>query len=148
MILKLIRVYNRTQMKSVKPEDSVNLISIWSLNFMARSQYGKEDVPMDGWKDVMKLEFDDVVSFTPQPKLVPFDAKMADELLSFMESHMGEEFVVHCDAGMSRSVAVACFLRDHYDYDVEIYSIDTDKYRNVTIMNMLRRALYGMVEET
>jgi len=146
--LKLVRVYNRTQMKFVEPEDSVNLISIWSLNFMARSQYGDKDVPMEGWKDVTRLEFDDVVSFIPQLKLVPFDTKMASELLSFMESHMGEEFVVHCDAGMSRSVAVACFLRDHYDYDVEFYAIDTDKHRNITIMNMLRRALYGMVEET
>jgi predicted protein tyrosine phosphatase len=148
MILKLVRVYRRGQMKFVEPEDSVNLISIWSLNFMARSEYGKEDVPMEGWNDVIKLEFDDIVSFSPKMKLVPFDTKMADDLLSFIEVHEGEEFVVHCDAGMSRSVAVACFLRDDLGYDADLYAIDTDKYRNVTIMNALRRAHYGMVEKT
>jgi predicted protein tyrosine phosphatase len=114
---------------------------------MATSQYGKEDVPMEGWNDVIKLEFDDIVSFSPKMKLTPFDTKMANELLSFIKAHEGEEFVVHCDAGMSRSVAVGCFLRDDMDYDMELYSIGTDKYRNVIIMNALRRAHYGSVEE-
>lgn len=135
-------------MKFVKPDSDTNLISIWSLNFMARSQYGKKDVPLDGWNDVIKLEFDDVVSFSPRLKLIPFDTKMANDLLSFIKAHEGEEFVVHCDAGMSRSVAVACFLRDDLEYDAAFYAIDTDKYRNVTIMNALRRAHYGMVEKT
>ncbi len=143
--MKLVRVYRRGQMKLVKPDDSVNLISIWSMNFDAISQYGDMDVPLDGWKDVIKLEFDDILS--REFKLIPFDTKMANELLSFIELHKGEEFVVHCDAGMSRSVAVACFLRDHYDYDMELYSIGTTKYRNIHIMNLLKRAHYGVVEE-
>lgn len=144
---KLVKVYRRDQMQYVDPDPSVNLITIWSRNFMARSQYTDGDVPMKGWNDIIKLEFDDVVGESRRLNLIPFNSKMAEELLDFIQKHEGEEFAVHCDAGMSRSVAVGCFLRDNMDYDMELYSIGTDKHRNIIILNLLRRAYYGVVEE-
>jgi len=71
-----------------------------------------------------------------------FDEEMAEKTVAFIEKYKGLNFVVHCDAGISRSVAVATFMKDVYEYDRELFEIGSDRFRNIHVMNLLRRAWY------
>ncbi len=49
----------------------------------------------------------------------PIDTKTVKEILDFIEEYKGQEFIIHCAAGVSRSGAVAMFLHLMYGYDLK-----------------------------
>jgi protein-tyrosine phosphatase len=96
---------------------------------------------MKGWHDSMKVEFDDVTHTLPVQGMtvVPFDESMGVTVLDFIEKNNGNPFIIHCDAGMSRSVAVACFMELCYNYSPVYHTINHDGMRNILVLNILRR---------
>lgn len=139
---KYVDVHNRFHAGLLEPCDSTCFISIWSLSALAKAQYMDEDLPnLDGdWKATLKIEFDDVTEPKFGMELTLFDEEMANRVLDFIEEHDGRPFVIHCDAGISRSVAVASFMRDAYEYEPTFHEIGSDQFRNVLVYNQLRRA--------
>lgn len=137
-----VQVYNRKHMKEIEQNVDICLISIWGKIALATQNYSENDVPMDNWRDVLKLEFDDAVEPVLGMELTLFDEEMAEKTVAFIEKYKGLNFVVHCDAGISRSVAVATFMKDVYEYDRELFEIGSDQFRNIHVMNLLRRAWY------
>jgi len=140
--MKKVVVYSRGQVMDMSPSDKYCLISIWSKSPLNTRDYKDDDINMDGWMDVIKMEFDDVTYQQPKMKFTLFDHKFAGVLLDFIEKNDGEfaKFIVHCDAGISRSTAVAAFLKDAYDYDVYYKGHGhSDQFRNVIVYTELRR---------
>lgn len=140
-----VQVYSRRHMKEIEPNAYKCLVSIWSKMALATQSYQDDDIPLEGWWDALKLEFDDAVEDVVEKGLTLFDEEMAKELLAFIEKNRGRDFVIHCDAGMSRSVGVASFMKEAYEYEIELFEIGTDRFRNIRIVNLLRRAWYQRI---
>lgn len=141
--MALAEVFSRKEVSSVvAPDADACLISIWSTIALATEWYAELPIGFDGWKDSIKLEFDDVVNLSDRRygfDSLRFSGEMAESLLDFIEKHKGSNFVIHCDAGISRSVAVGAFLRDFYDYEARFYVTKHDEHRNMWVYNLLRR---------
>lgn len=111
----------------------------------------RRDCKLEQFKDVLTLDFDDVItllddggSFLDTPKR--FTDRQAYTTLDFIELHQGTDFVVHCDAGLSRSVAIGAFMRDYYDYHAIFTQTNGDQFRNIWVYNRLRRAIMSQQE--
>ena len=134
------------------PNTETCLVSIWSTVALANQEYDDLPIQLDGWKDSIKLVFDDVTE--PQEKVLllnfdegheqfittPFDDVMAYELTDFIIANEGTSFIVHCDAGFSRSVAVGSFMASFYGYTPVYHEAGHDGFRNILVCNLLRRA--------
>lgn len=72
-----------------------------------------------GWGAVLKLRFHDIDKQWQNYVMMSVD--QARELLEWMEKHEDhlEGIVVHCEQGISRSAAVAKFLRERYELPVD-----------------------------
>lgn len=64
----------------------------------------------EGWNDVSYQVFDDITGASGG--LVMFDVGQASDIIKFIDSH-DCDVVVHCEAGMSRSAAVAKWISDN-----------------------------------
>ena len=88
----------------------------------------------EGWESVLRLQFHDVVEDHPDADtLVLFNDEMAATVREFIRNHLGKGFVIHCDAGVSRSMAVGVFLRDVCKYKLQVFSndpTDHDRFAN------------------
>jgi predicted protein tyrosine phosphatase len=70
----------------------------------------------DGWHSVLRLEFDDI-DVGEEPHIL-FNESHAERVIDFVtavqESHEVEGILVHCQAGVSRSAAVAKWIAERY----------------------------------
>jgi len=114
-----------------------------------------------GWKDFLQLAFHDIVDpvnndllyIDPNtleiPELVLFNEIMAEQLYNFIMKNKPSKFVIHCDAGISRSTAVGAHLRDFHQYDVEFKGkVPDDRNKNILVYNLLRRHYMKGYNET
>ncbi len=115
-----VDVYNREQAVDLEPTEGTVMISI--------SSPGDPADLKEGWEDVLRLEFHDVVKIPKNmPEIRAFCTTHVDAIHDFIEKHIedGKDFAVHCDAGVSRSVAVGVFLEDVHGGDLELHAIHT-----------------------
>jgi len=54
--------------------------------------------------------------FEDYDEITKFDEKMASDIINFVSEHAPKNVVVHCDAGLSRSPAVAMALSEIFNY--------------------------------
>lgn len=108
---------------------------------------------LEEWKDILRVDFDDITQMEisdherygeGELHYVLMDYSHAELIKNFIEKHRGEEFVIHCDAGISRSTAVASFMETYYDYDVEYYETgdQRDQFKNIHVYSLLKRLNY------
>lgn len=71
-------------------------------------------------KRVLRLEFDDVEGFVGSDGYDVFTHVDARKVHEFVSQCGGEPIVVHCQAGMSRSAAVAKFISDKRGYTLDL----------------------------
>lgn len=83
-------------------------------------------------KRVLRLEFDDVEGFVGSDGFTVFSHIEARQIHAFIEQCAGEPIIVHCQAGMSRSAAVAKFIADKrwYTLDMSPPCLGTDRFYN------------------
>lgn len=72
-------------------------------------------------------------------RVVYFDEDMAEALQHFITKHLGFDFVVHCDAGISRSVAVGVYLRDVHERELHLHATPNPSMANGLILRTLMR---------
>lgn len=146
---KIVNVFNRNLALEVEPARDTCLVSISTPRF----EYAR-DMTKAGWKDSIFVDFDDTIpeliamekDFNNPGPIVLFTMDHAKELLSFIETNDGAPFLVHCDAGISRSVAVGAFMRDFFNYVPWFRRTVHDEFRNIHVYNLLRRAAMGIDE--
>jgi predicted protein tyrosine phosphatase len=75
----------------------------------------------EGWHSVLRLEFDDidvVGDFDLSEPYILFSEAQAEQVIEFVQtvrdSHEVEGILVHCQAGISRSAAVAKWIAEKY----------------------------------
>lgn len=73
----------------------------------------------------------------PSAHWVQFHEGHAEQILEFVEGK--QHLIIHCDAGMSRSVAVGAFLRDYFGAQVVFLEGYGDGRKNILVYNTLRR---------
>ena len=107
-------------------------------------------IPVDG-DNILKLCFDDVIE-DPDPRLVPFDAEIAGEIVDFLRRiDTSRLLFVNCTAGISRSGAVGEVLNDYFNRYLEFNALDDEYFRrtnpqvqgNSLVRRILREALFG-----
>ena len=142
--MRQVDVYSRKQVSEMRPDPRVCLISVWSTIALATQDYKDMPIDLTGWKDSLRQDYDDVTSLVGVPHIMCtlFSRAQAHELLRYIEGHPGEDFIVHCDAGMSRSVAIAAFMAAFYGYKPVFNVTGHDNFRNIRVFNELRRAWY------
>jgi len=95
----------------------------------------------DGWRAVHRAAFHDVVSRN-DPTLVAITPTQAAAIVAFLEAWHHEpeevELLVHCEAGLSRSAAVARFAAEWYDLPLP-HEPDYP-HCNIEVISQLRRA--------
>jgi predicted protein tyrosine phosphatase len=112
---------HRAEAITPKPSDKAAIISVNSSHKLANLHYD--------WHDKLYLIFDDVTKDIVESLKVKypnsflnrdyrlFDRLMAKDIISFLDKNAEnvEIIVVHCDAGISRSAAIAKFIAKKYN---------------------------------
>ncbi len=129
-------VYNRAHAEAVTPVHNTVVISISNPGLPARLK--------EGWESVLRLEFHDVVAIPlGMPECEPFLDHHVEEIHDFVEENLDKHFVVHCDAGMSRSVAVGVFLQDVHGYTLHLHETGNDAAANSRVKRGLMRKFWN-----
>jgi predicted protein tyrosine phosphatase len=134
-----VDVYNRGQAVDLEPTEGTVMISI--------SAPGNPADLKEGWEDVLRLEFDDVVKVPKNmPEIRPFCQTHVDAIHEFVDKHVAasKDFAVHCDAGVSRSVAVGVFLNEIHGGDLNLHAISTTAAANSRVSRGLFRRYWNM----
>lgn len=109
----------------------------------------------EGWHSILRLEFDDIDVVgdfdTPKPYIL-FNDTHANRIIEFAEavseSHKVEGILVHCQAGISRSAAVAKWISEKYQLPfAESYALYNKHVYRVLREEMLRRRLDESAQE-
>ena len=92
--------------------------------------------------DYLPLNFDDTE--TPCAGLVMFDVEMAHRVIAVSGVNLDDDgmLLVHCEAGMSRSAAVAKWLEHRHDYELWMHpeGVGTDAHYNRHVYRTLDAA--------
>lgn len=138
-----VDVFNRFNACKLKPEKDTVVISITRPEFPA---------PLDwGWGDILRLEFDDILPAEIDPEkgdpnpnphnYALFTEGQAESIVYFVERYPNWNFMVHCDAGVSRSVAVGAFIAEIWDKELVLHEVQDRAYENGHVRALLRRVL-------
>ena len=112
------------------------------------------DIP-GNWEDRLNLQFHDVIQEDCEYKdadgndFVIFTKEMANQVIRFVESiHENREILIHCDAGISRSMAMGRFVSTFTPRELVILTPDMidDRFSNIHVWNTLRRCWYEREE--
>lgn len=105
------------------------------------------------YSNVLKLLFDDVdeplhIPLLGEPALdereyvpvVPMSKYQGKKILDFIRQHTHvTNFIVHCAAGISRSAAVALFIKEYFKIDEIVFNQQNPYIKpNMRIVNILR----------
>jgi len=109
----------------------------------------------DKFVDILYLHFDAVeeeefkrylwckeAGQTPSPMAL-FTDKMAGDIFDFVEMHQHATVVnVHCDAGVSRSVAVGMVLAEENQWPLETKAVGTTQCANGRVKRVMHKQLW------
>lgn len=131
---------NRIIAEGTNPQDNVLLISI--------RHPGQKVALQEGWNNILKLEFDDVTDDKiiilggngKEIKIVPFNQEMAKKVLDTVDNIRDNvnTIMIHCEAGISRSAAVARFLSEKYNVPIIFPKDHKNDLPNIFVYNLLR----------
>jgi predicted protein tyrosine phosphatase len=128
--MKTVKFYSAVDASKVS--EPTNLISIGSAG--------------DWWavgcehKDLLRVEFDDVEGFVGSNGFDVFTHVMAGKIQEFAKKHAEEDILVHCQAGMSRSAAVAKWISEKHGHELDLSPpcLGTDRHYNRHVYGTLR----------
>lgn len=121
-----IKVFSKSTIKRYRPQNETVLISVQdsgyeekSRNFISHSRY----------RSILWLYFDDIESVNPPYSFSLSQARQIIETVVAVEAQSPKTTIaVHCEAGVSRSQAIAHFIATHFGTPSQIAEIEN---RNV-----------------
>ena len=116
--------------------DNISIISIIG----SESTRGSETHLYEG-DNILNLDFDDVIN--PEPNTIQFSDEMADRAYKFIKENInrGNNFYIHCNAGLSRSQAFVRFIQKNWNIDWETRKENPCIYYNIDVLNKLDNAM-------
>lgn len=134
----MIHVWNRKMIEEGQAMLGAALISISEPNRKVNI------VNEVSFADILRLYFHDITTLEEAQidGLTLFTHEQAHAILDFAKRHQDREIIIHCAAGMSRSVAVGNVLARWLNEIVDYKVADTDQFRNVHVCNVMMRAIY------
>jgi predicted protein tyrosine phosphatase len=131
-----VEFIGRTEAESRKPMKNVAVISI--------TQFGDEPAKLkNGWHSILRMEFDDVDPNKrnhnmPHDHEDLLDIDRAQAIVHFVDgvASQTDGIIVHCKAGISRSVAVAKWISEAYGLDFDEDYTDYNEY----VLSLLTKA--------
>jgi predicted protein tyrosine phosphatase len=134
-----VDVYNRVQACELEPVEGTAVISISA---------PADDAPLKhGWDPLLRIEFHDVVIPRAEMpvlvdpncgRIVMFDEQMAYKIDKFIWANKNGNFMIHCNAGQSRSVAVGMFIKDLFgDTELVLHAVKTTAGANSLVHRLL-----------
>lgn len=117
-----IKVFSKSAIKRYRPQNETVLISVQdsgdlekSRNFVSHSRY----------RSILWLYFDDVESVNPPYSFSPSQAHQIIETVVAVEVTSPKTTIaVHCEAGVSRSQAIAHFIATHFGTPSQVAEIE------------------------
>ena len=145
----IIHAMSRLRAQRLRPNPSCALISISTPG----KPYARE-LPTKGWLGFLALEFDDVAHQVPEHLGEPSDW-LTTSFIRFNEADASrvvfaarkaadagcKDLVIHCDAGLSRSVAIAESLRAAGLGELKLWECDKPLRANPLVLQHMRRVL-------
>ena len=144
--MSTVTVLSRTGMKAEPYSPGVVVISITDPG---------DPLPLPEWDKVTRLEFDDIEDreeILAQDvrrrngelgKPVPFTEKMAKLIMLLLSDNPTSDFIVHCNAGVSRSVAVARFISEETGRKLILRgNVWSDVNANGLVLRLLHRQVW------
>lgn len=121
--------------EQMQPNDKMVCISVTSPNGWAKLK--------DNWKDVLRLEFDDIDRLHPDISLLVgtnlFSKDQAQEVVEFLDKNKDvDELIVHCMAGISRSAAIARFAAERFNCNDFLRKFEKYDLYNKHVYRMLK----------
>lgn len=154
-MIKTITVYNRFHMDTVAgnlsqiPSKYWHLISISGLNNILINDKTKSSFESQGCHKILALQFDDISPnvfakcLEADKKVTLFSKDQAKQIVEFIgvvqEETEPSDLVIHCEAGISRSGAVARFTSDFLKIPFDDKHIHPNSY--------VLRTLWEVVDE-
>lgn len=129
-----MQVHVLSQEKAVvlTPEDNTVVISI--------TNPGHTAALLEGWDAVLRVKFHGM-NHVPKPDpprkgfpgyipkvqhIILFDEVHREQIDGFAHANHNKNFIVHCNAGLHRSVSVACYLRDVFGHELDLLAEPED----------------------
>lgn len=142
----MVDVFNREQAEGYDPQQA----RVVDLTPPAIISISCPDEPANlkyGWSEVLRLEFHDIsMSWEwEQDRLVPMSHEQAQKVVDFAIRHAHRNLFVHCDAGVSRSVAVGLFLSEWQERILNLHAVNTTEFYNPWVSRLLNRVLWREV---
>ena len=117
-----IKIFSKSQIKHYRPQTETVLISVQdvcdahkSRNFVSHSLY----------RSILWLYFDDIKIVNPPYSFTRSQAeRIITTLTCILEQNPQITFAVHCEAGVSRSQAIAHFIATHFGTPSQVAEIE------------------------
>lgn len=127
---------NKTQAEGLESRPYTAMISIYTPG-------DSPPVLSPFWPMRLQMSFHD---FSPSrhvdyvDKLLPMSMEQAVWIVDFVNTYSNYDFVAHCDAGISRSMAVGEYIRRHYQHKLVMRAANTRDFLNLHVAKLLERA--------
>lgn len=128
-------------------QDNIAFISIESTSDVADYYHYKDNKHyLPSGDNVLNLEFDDVdntLQIAENKWARTISEEQAEQIVDFIERHLGYDFIIHCRAGKSRSQAIYRYIMDVYTDLYEesfINAYNRCSTPNIDVLAKLKRA--------
>jgi hypothetical protein len=134
-----IKVFSKAQIKRHRPQNKTVLISVQdvcdvhkSRNFVSHSLY----------RSILWLYFDDIESVNPPYSFSSSQAHQIIETVTcILKSNPQITIAIHCEAGVSRSQAIAHFIASHFGTPSQLAEIESRNVPKKTGNSLVRTLL-------
>lgn len=137
-MIKFIDVFNRKQVGVLAPRENTAIISI--------SEPGAAALLRHGWNPILRLEFHDLCDSDKVLKNDTFfTEEMANTLWDFIHENKDRNFVVHCDAGISRSVAVGQIISELFPdtHELKLHAVRDTRFANPLVLRLMHKKFWN-----
>mgnify|MGYP003589414328 FL=1 len=122
----IIRIHNVTDYEWYKQEtNQENCLELF-FDDLGESQISF----LDKWIIKLNLKF--------KTSNNPLNLDQAKQIIKFIEKNNGKDFVIHCEYGRSRSVAVALYLKEYFQYEIMNKTKEELSHPNTWVSLLLR----------
>lgn len=139
-MIKIV-VTNRENAKTYDFKKNFSIISVYSPDDEPNEFQTKPNKVLSlCFSDTSEKRFDGMEG--PFGKMIVFKEEMADKILKFVDEQIEkgvDTFLIHCDAGMSRSPGIAVALDEIYNENNKPFTPLYNKFVYKTIINFRRK---------